>query len=51
VDLLQRLGREVGLWIALVEDDLVGERELFEQPEDALGAGVVQVVDGEHSLA
>jgi hypothetical protein len=31
-----------------MKDDLVGERELFEQPEDALRAGVVQVVDDQH---
>ena len=51
VDLLQRLRREVRLRVALVVLDLVREAQLLEQPEDALGAGVVEVVDFEHGFS
>ena len=48
VDLPERRRREHRLRVALVVLDLVGNAELFEQPEHALRARVVQVMDGEH---
>jgi hypothetical protein len=44
----ERLRREHRLGVALVALDLVLDSELLEQPEDALRAGVVEVVDGNH---
>lgn len=44
---LFELGRgEQGVWVALVAGELVGDFEFFEQPEDALRARIVEVVDG-----
>jgi hypothetical protein len=51
VHLAQRRRREHGLGIALVALDFVLEAELFEQPEDPLRAGIVQVVHDDHRLA
>ena len=44
VDLLQLRGREHGL--ALVGFEGVGQLQLFEEPEDALGAGLVEPMGG-----
>ena len=46
----QQFGRgQHGLGVALVAPDLVGNAQLLQQPQHALGAGVVQVVDGDHA--
>jgi len=37
--------RKHGLRVALITDDFVGKRELFQEPEDPLRSGIVQVVD------
>lgn len=39
VDLLELGGRELGGWVAVEDLKLVRDFELFEEPEDALGAG------------
>jgi hypothetical protein len=39
---------EAGLRIALIAPDLVGQAELFQQPQDALRARVVEVMDDDH---
>src|SRR5215467_13860921 len=36
---------------ALVEQDLVGRSQLLEQPEDALGARIVEMMDLQHGAA
>src|SRR3546814_151110 len=41
--------RQHGLAIALVALDLVRDLQLFEQPQHALRAGVVEVMDGDHA--
>ena len=41
-------GASIVFGVALVPLDLVGNAELLEQPEDALRARVVEVVDGDH---
>jgi hypothetical protein len=46
--LLQFRRRQPGLWIAFVKMNLVVDAELFEEPENALGAGMFQVMDGDH---
>jgi hypothetical protein len=40
--------RQHRLRVALVFLDLVFQAEFLQQPQDALGAGVVQVVDDDH---
>src|ERR1700680_4088657 len=32
----------------LIADDLVGDAKFFQQPQHALGAGVIEMMDGEH---
>src|SRR5437588_12967707 len=44
-------GREARLRIALVALDLVRHTQLLEKPEDAMGARVLEVVDGDHGPA
>src|SRR5690606_13961859 len=44
----QRLRRQHGPGIALVEDHAVRQGQFLQQPEHALGAGVLKVVDGQH---
>jgi hypothetical protein len=44
----QRRGRQPGLGVALVGLDLVGQAELLEEPQHALRARIVQVVDDDH---
>jgi hypothetical protein len=34
--------------LTLIADDLVGHAKLLKQPEHALGAGIVEMMDGEH---
>src|SRR5260221_4607195 len=46
----QRRGREHGLRIALVALDLIRKLELLEQPQHALRARVVEVMDYDHGL-
>src|SRR5258706_14298652 len=46
----QRRGREHGLRIALVALDLIRKLELLEQPQHALRARVVEVMDHDHGL-
>ena len=41
--------RQHGLRVALVALDLVGQAQLFQQPEDALRARVVEVMESDHS--
>src|SRR6185436_11839629 len=43
--------REHGLRVALVALHLVGQAEFFEQPEDALRARIVEVMDGDHGFS
>ena len=50
VHFAQRCGREHRLRIALVALDLVGQPELLEQPQHALRARVVEVMDDDHGL-
>ena len=49
VDGLELGRRQKGGGIALVSLDLIGQAQLFEQPDDALGAGFVQVVQDYHN--
>lgn len=42
MDLLQFRGCQHRLLVAVEEDDVVGDVELFEEPDDALGARVVE---------
>ena len=46
----QRRRREHRLRIALVALDLVGQVELLEQPQHALRARIVEVMDDDHAL-
>ena len=48
VDLSQRLGRQHRLRVALVALDVVRQSELLQQPQDALRARVVEVMDDDH---
>ncbi|MNC65985.1 hypothetical protein D3C75_1163350 [compost metagenome] len=48
MDGLELGGRQEAGGVALVGLDLVGQAQLFEQPDDALGAGLVQVVQDYH---
>ena len=43
-----QLGRRAHVGLALVADDLVGHAEFFQQPQHALRAGIVEMMDGEH---
>ena len=40
--------RKIGDRVACVRNDLVLQSKLFQQPEDALRAGVVEVMDDDH---
>src|SRR3546814_20416941 len=48
VDFLQLRRGEVCDRIALVFDDFVGRAQLFEEPEDALRARIIEVVNLDH---
>ncbi len=37
--------------LTLIPDDLVGDAKLLQQPQHALGTGVVEVMDGEHGIS
>ncbi|MNT49263.1 hypothetical protein D3C72_1861030 [compost metagenome] len=50
VDGLQRGGRQHGFRVALVALDLVVEAQFLEQPEHALRARIVQMVDDDHGF-
>ena len=50
VDRLERRRSPQRLGVPLVAAELVLQAELFEQPEDAMRAGVVEVMDGDHRL-
>jgi hypothetical protein len=41
-------GREPGDSVALVALQLIGDAQLLQEPEDSLGATVVEVMDDEH---
>lgn len=47
VNLLELRGREEGFFVAVEDLDFVGDLEFFEEPDDALGAGVVEPGGGE----
>ena len=47
----QRGRRQHGLGVALVAQDLIGQAQLLHEPEYALRAGVVQVVQGDQGVA
>src|ERR1700681_4045524 len=42
------LRRRTHVRLALIADDLVGHAEFLQQPQHALGAGVVEMMDGQH---
>ncbi len=48
MNLLQFIGREVARRVALVAGDLIVQAEFLQQPEDTLGARIVEVVDSDH---
>lgn len=50
MDPLQFSGRQTGLGIPLVVADFVAKPEFLEEPEDALRARVIQVMDGKQRL-
>src|SRR5688572_6514518 len=50
MDAPQRRGSEHGLGIALVPPHLVGQFELLEQPQHALRAAVLEMMDDDHLL-
>jgi hypothetical protein len=37
--------------LTLIADDLVGNAKLLQQPQHALGTGVVEVMDDEHGIS
>ena len=43
-----QLCRRAHVRLTLITDDLVGHPKLLEQPQHALGAGVIEVMDGKH---
>src|SRR6476660_5542399 len=43
-----QLRRRAHVRLALVADDLVGDAKFFQEPQHALRAGVVEMMDGEH---
>ena len=48
---LQLRRRQPRLRIALIALHLIGRAEFFQQPEDTLRAGVVEVMEGEHGVS
>src|SRR5450631_1385101 len=40
--------RRAHVGLSLIAHDLVGDAQLFQQPQHALGAGIVEMMDGEH---
>src|SRR5690349_9682469 len=45
-----QLRRRAHIALALIANNLVGDAELFQEPQDALRTGIVQMMDGEHRL-
>src|ERR1700716_524035 len=43
-----QLGRRAHIRLTLIADDLVRKPKFFQQPQHALGAGIVEMMDGEH---
>ncbi|MNY73328.1 hypothetical protein D3C86_2121010 [compost metagenome] len=48
IDRFQFRWREIGFRVALITFQLVRNSQLFQQPEYALGTGVVQVMHDDH---
>ena len=48
VDRFQLRRSEPGCWVPLIMPDVIRNREFLEQPKDALGAGIVEVVDDDN---
>jgi hypothetical protein len=46
-----QFGRRPHVRLTLIADDLVGNAEFFQQPQHALGAGIVEVMNGEHGVS
>jgi len=44
-----QLCRRVHIWLTLIADDRVGQVQLFQQPQHALRARVIEMMDGEHN--
>ena len=45
-----QLHRRSHVGLPLIADDLIGHAKFFQQPKQALGAGVVQMMDREHGI-
>src|SRR5438105_6921475 len=43
-----RLRRRAHVRLTLIADDLVGDAKFFQQPQHALRAGVIELMNGEH---
>ena len=43
-----KLGRRAHVRLPLIADDLVGHAEFFQEPQHALRAGIVEMMDNEH---
>src|SRR5258707_11000845 len=43
-----QLFRRAHVGLTLIADDLVSKPKLFQQPQHALGAGIVEMMDGKH---
>lgn len=50
VNLLELRGREEGFFVAVEDLDFVGDFEFFEEPDDALRAGVIEPGGGELAI-
>ena len=46
-----QFGRRAHVGLTLIADDLVGDAEFFQQPQHALRAGIVEMMDGEHGIS
>jgi hypothetical protein len=42
--------RRAHVGLTLIADDLIGNAQLLQQPQHALGAGIVEMMDGEHGI-
>ena len=43
-----QLRRRAHVGLTLIADDLVGKPKLFQQPQHALGAGIIEMMDSKH---
>ncbi len=43
-----QLRRRAHIRLTLIADDLISHAEFLQQPQHALGAGVVEMMDGQH---